>query len=112
MRKKLKRLVAASVVVAALAAPALYAYADTSDSHPSTTGQGMMGNGGMMGHGSGGMMGDGSMMVMMDMMGQMGEMAQNCNAMMTSMMTNRGMAPNEQWQHHGPKTPEDRHQGS
>lgn len=103
MRKKLKRLVAASAVVAALAAPALYAYADTSDSHPSTTGQGMMGNGGMMGHGS--------MMGMMDMMGQMGEMAQNCNAMMTAMMTNHGMAPNEQWQNHAPQSPEGQHQG-
>lgn len=97
MRKKLKRLVAASAVVAALAAPALYAYADTSDSHPSTMGQGMMGGGSMKG--------------MMDMMGQMGEMAQNCNAMMTAMMTNHGMAPNEQGQNHAPQSPEGQHQG-
>ena len=94
MRKNVKRLVAATAVVVGLAAtPALYAYAHSSDSHSSTMGQDMMG-GSMMG-----------------MMGQMGEMAQNCNAMMTSMVTNHGMAPNEQWKHHAPQAPEDQHQG-
>ena len=106
MRKNVKRLVAATAVLIALAAtPALYAYADSSDSQPSTMGQGMMG--------SGSMMGGGSMMGMMDMMRQMGQMAQNCNAMMTSMMTNHGMAPNEQWKHQAePQAPEDQHKGS
>jgi len=106
MRRNVKRLVAATAVLIALAAtPALYAYADSSDSQPSTMGQGMMG--------SGDMMGGGSMMGMMDMMGQMGQMAQNCNAMMTSMMANHGMAPNEQWKHQAePQAPEDQHKGS
>ena len=88
MRNNVKRLLATTAVVAALAAaPALYAYAHTSDS-PNTTDQGMMGNGGMMG--------GGSMKGMMEMMRQMGQMARNCNAMMTSVMTDHGMAPNEQ----------------
>ncbi len=98
MRNNPKRLVAAMAFVAALAAtPALYAYAQTGDSHSSTMGQGMMGGDSMMG--------------MRDMMGQMGQMAQNCNAMMTAMMTNHGMAPNEQWEHHAPRSPEGQHQG-
>ena len=94
MRKNVKRLVAAMAFVAALAAtPALYAYAQTGDSNRATMGHGMMGGGSMMG--------------MMDMMSQMGQMAQNCNAM----MTNHGMAPNEQWQNHAPQSPEGQHQG-
>lgn len=89
MRKHLKVIVGATVIMAGLlAAPLLYAHE---------------GSGGMptMGTSSGNMRG------MMNMMGQMSQMAQNCNTMMTSMMTNDGAVPNEQWkQERPPATPD------
>lgn len=105
MRRQLKTIFGALVLVAGLlAAPILYA-------HEGSGGMPMMGGGSMMGQGFGNMMG-GGMGGMMGMMGQMGQMAQNCNAMMTSMMTNNGMAPNQQWKQGAPPAAPEHHDQS
>lgn len=86
MPKHLKTLLAASALVAGLAAaPALYA--DSSDG-----GSGMMGRS---------MMGDGHMM---EMMGQMSAMMATCNEMMQAVQDEHGgERPNQQWQERSPQ---------
>ncbi|MDE2167749.1 MAG: hypothetical protein KGJ66_15595 [Alphaproteobacteria bacterium] len=105
MRKHLTTYLAAAAAIALLAAPAFHARASSGDTP--MMGQGawnMMGGGSMMDRGSGNTMG--GMMGMMNMMGQMNRMAENCNAMMASMTTSHGMAPNQQWKATPPQTPE------
>lgn|SRR5487761_446050 len=104
MHKHLKTFLGATAAIALLAAPALHARAN-SGGMP-MVGQGSettMGSGAMMGPGAGTMMG------MMNMMGQTSQMAQNCNAMMTSMTTNHGATPNRQWQQPTPPKAPERH---
>lgn len=84
MPKHLKTLLAASALVASLAAaPALYA----DSSERGSMGHGMMGEGGMM-----------------EMMGQMSSMMGNCNEMMQAMQDEHGgQRPNQQWQERSPQ---------
>ena len=96
MRRSLKILPIAFVLIAALAAvPVLYAN-DTHGSGRSMMERGRTGQGGMMG-----------MMGMMNMMGQMGQMMDQCNQMMGGMMGGRDSGrPNEQWRDKPPAAPE------
>lgn len=92
MRKLTKAILPTAILVAGIiAAPALYAQSDRGSS------------GSMMGHG---MMGDnnrndgGGMMSMMKMMGQMSQMMDHCNNMMSD------SRPNDQWRKDAPSEPE------
>jgi hypothetical protein len=95
MSRNLRTLLAASTMVAGLAAtPALYAR-DSGSSDNSVMGSGMMGQG------------------MMNMMGQMSGMMERCGQMMQAMGDRPGAGrPNEQWQDRQPE-PQHRpqHQG-
>jgi hypothetical protein len=73
-----------------VAAPALYAQGDPGPSG-SMTGHGMMGDG---------TKGDGGMMGMMKMRGQMSQMMDHCNNMMSN------SRPNDQWRKNAPSEPE------
>lgn len=91
MRKLTKAILPTAILVAGIiAAPALYAQGDRGSS------------GSMMGHG---MMGDndrsdgGGMMGMMKMMGQMSQMMDHCNNMMSD------GRPNDQWRKDAPSEP-------
>lgn len=85
MRKSTRALAIASVVIASLAAaPALYGQ-DSEESGGSMMGSGMMGQGGMM-----------------NMMGKMSEMMEDCNSMMQSTNHDGFERPNEQWRERSP----------
>lgn len=101
MQKLLKMPIAASVLmVGLLAAPiALYAN-DEGSGMMSGYSENMMGNGSMMGQGAGGMM---------NMRRQMSRMANDCDAMMTGIMSNHGAAPNQQWKQNQPSAPSEPH---
>jgi hypothetical protein len=113
MRKFTKAvLLGATLIVAAAAAPSLYAEnAPKQAQSRSTNDQGMMGNGGqhgMMGGGNNGqqgmMGGNAGMNGMMNMMTQMSKMMETCNTMMQSHMDHHGGdQPNGQKQ--APATP-------
>ncbi len=85
MKLDMKTLVVASALVIGLGGPPLVYAHDTSGPQGSMTGQGMMGQGGMMQGGQGGQMGQGGMM---NMMGQMIQMMATYNQMMQKMMEN------------------------
>ena len=91
MRKFLAPLpVATALVVGAAIVPGLYAQETQSPSR-SMMGHGMMGGRGMMG----GMN-----------KGQMSQMMDHCNQMMSRMGSHGSGRPNEQWRQQTPKTPE------
>lgn len=103
MRKNWNGLVAASTLLAGLAAAtALYA-----QDEPATR-QNPMGQSGMMQDGRG-MMDKMNMMGQMGQMGQMGEMMETCNKMMKDQMTERNSKrPNEQWRDREPHQQENK----
>jgi len=85
MRKSTRALAIASIVIASLAAaPALYGQ-DSEESGGSMMGSGMMGQGGMM-----------------NMMGKMSEMMEDCSSMMQSTNHDGSERPNEQWRERSP----------
>lgn len=91
MRNSVKILAAAAALIASAAlAPVLYAHdSGSADEH----------NGSMMGPG---MMGEDGMM---NMMGQMSQMMDNCNEMMQGAMGDGSGEPNEQWHKDAPAAP-------
>jgi hypothetical protein len=100
MSKQLRTLAVAAAMAAGLAAtPALYAQDDLRMPHGSMTGQGMMGQSGMMG----GMMSD--MMNMMGMSGDMAGMMEHCNEMMQAINDRHAHRPNDQWRSPAPEQP-------
>lgn len=83
MRKTLKLVAFAAILLTGFAlAPAIYAH-DTDSPRGGMMGPGMMGQGSMMQGGQGGMM---NMTNMLGPMGPIGQMMANCNKMMQSMM--------------------------
>lgn len=93
MRKILKTLVTAGIIVSSAASvPALFA-APPSDTAKDSAHMKQMMQGKGQTAGNMGMMNNGNMMPMMNMMAEMNRMMSNCNKMMESMMKN----------HHGNK---------
>jgi hypothetical protein len=84
------------------AAPALYAQDYLRMPHGSMTGQGMMGEGGMMDMMAGRMS---DMMNMMGMSGDMGGMMEHCNEMMHATDDGHAQRPNDQWRSPHPEQP-------
>lgn len=102
MSKHLRTLALGATIVAALAAaPAIYAQSYLSMSHGSKMGQGMMGDGGIMGM-MGGMM---KTMGMSGDMGDMGGMMEHCGQMMQATNDDHAHRPNDQWRSPHPERP-------
>jgi len=100
--KHLRTLAVGAAIVAGLAAaPALYAQDYLNMPDRSMTGQGMMGEGDMMG-----MMGNmmSGMMNMMGMSDDMGGMMEQCSTMMQN---TDGQRPNDQWRSPQPEQPQE-----